>query len=123
MLWGTKTCSGKQRPTLGNKDKSLGNNYTRTKKGRSWVSSFRFVMPLIELWHMKYAFLNGIFSAHWASVTMKGDFGLRYCAEKLGRKINPTKLDFYPGDRLMEVVLNTMTLNFVRYASKLYIWF
>ena len=39
-------------------------------------------------------------------------------AEKLGRKFNPKNVDFYPVERLVEVVLTTMTLLNIRYDLK-----
>lgn len=47
------------------------------KKMPDKASSFPHVFMLVELWHMKHAFLNGIFKTHWASTISKGDFGLR----------------------------------------------
>ena len=80
----------------------------------TWLTSHKWVVPVIELWHMKWAFLKGIYKAHWASRMGKGDIGLRFAADQLGRKINPDKVDFYPSYQLAEVVLITMTLHFAR---------
>ncbi|KAF8302082.1 hypothetical protein DL93DRAFT_500602 [Clavulina sp. PMI_390] len=85
-----------------------------TQFNRSWSQAKRWVFPLIELWHMRYAYLHGIFSSHWSSATMSGDTGLRSWAEKLNRHINPLKLDFYPADRLATTLKDALTLNFVR---------
>ena len=86
----------------------------QTSTCRSWFTSHKWVLPIIELWHMKWAFLKGIYKAHWPSKIGKGDIGLCYAADRLGHKINPEKIDFYPSFRLAEVVLITMTLHFAR---------
>src|SRR5260370_335734 len=36
-----------------------------TSSGSTWFSSNKFIFPLIELWHMKFAMLKGIVKAHW----------------------------------------------------------
>ena len=61
--------------------------------------------------------LKGIIKAHWPECTKKGDEGLCSAANKLHRRLNPNKIDFYPAETLIKVVLTAMTLNFVRYAS------
>jgi hypothetical protein len=88
-----------------------------TASGSSWFSSNRYILPLIELWHMKFAMLKGIIKAHWPEQTEKGDIGLRFAADKLRRNLNPNKVDFYPAERLIEVVLTAMTLNYIRCSS------
>src|SRR5258708_247944 len=86
----------------------------QTSTCRSWFTSQKWVLPLIELWHMKWSFLKGIYKAHWASRLGKGDISLRFAADQLGHKINPEKVNFYPGFRLAEVIFITMTLHFAR---------
>src|SRR5258705_13465426 len=87
---------------------------SQTSTCQSWFTSQKWVLPLIELCHMKWSFLKGIYKAHWASRLGKGDIGLRFAADRLGHKINPEKVDFYPGFWLAEVVFITMTLHFAR---------
>ena len=72
---------------------------------------------MIEEWHKLFAFLKGIVNAHYPELSVRGDRGLCWAAEKLGRKFNPKKIDFYPAERLIEVVLTMMTLSNVRYDS------
>ncbi len=48
---------------------------------QSWFTSHKWVLPVIELWHMKWAFLKGIYKAHWASRISKGDIGLCFAAD------------------------------------------
>ncbi|KAF8342093.1 uncharacterized protein EI90DRAFT_3011643 [Cantharellus anzutake] len=86
----------------------------QTSLCRSWFTTHKWVLPVIELWHLKWAFLKGIFKAHWACKVGKGDVGLRTAAEALGWNINPDKVEFYPCYRLAELVLTTMTLHYAR---------
>ena len=74
------------------------------------------MLPLIEEWHKLFAFLKGIVNGHYPEQSVRGDQGLRWAAEKLGRRFNPKKIDFYPVERLVEVVLATMTLSNIRYG-------
>ncbi|KAF8335424.1 uncharacterized protein EI90DRAFT_3120516 [Cantharellus anzutake] len=84
----------------------------QTSLCRSWFTAHKWVLPVIELWHLKWAFLKGIFKAHWASKVGKGDVGFRTAAEALGWNINPEKVEFYPCYQLAELVLTTMTLHY-----------
>src|SRR5258708_5601810 len=84
--------------------------------GSSAYSSNQYILPLIEEWHKLFAFLKGIMSAHYADLGVQGDQGLHWAAEKLGRKFNPKKVDFYPAEQLVEVVLTTITLSNIRYG-------
>jgi len=61
---------------------------------------------------MKFAMLKGIIKAHWPKETEKGDHGLRFAADKLCQNLNPNKIDFYLAERLVEVILMVMTLNY-----------
>ena len=90
----------------------------QTSAGLSWWSSNTYVLPLIEVWHMKYAMLKGIVKAHWPDRTTRGDLGLQYCAEKLHRKFNANKVEFFPAEQLTEVVLTTLTLHYLRFENK-----
>jgi len=65
---------------------------------------------------MKFAMLKGIIKVHWPEQTEKGDIGLHFAADKLCQNLNPNKVDFYPAERLVEVVLTAMTLNYIRYS-------
>ena len=86
-----------------------------TASESSWFSSNCYVLPLIELWHMKFVMLKGIIKAHWPEQTNKGDIGLCFAADKLHHNLNPNKVNFYPTERLIEVVLTAMMLNYIRY--------
>src|SRR5258708_21412054 len=47
----------------------------------SWFTSHKWVLPVIKLWHMKWAFLKGIYKVHWASRISKGDISLCFAAD------------------------------------------
>ena len=47
----------------------------------SWFTSHKWVFPVIRLWHMKWAFLKGIYKVHWASRIGKGDISLCFAAD------------------------------------------
>ncbi|KDQ26195.1 hypothetical protein PLEOSDRAFT_1085428 [Pleurotus ostreatus PC15] len=73
---------------------------TYTSKDISPYSRHGWALPVIQLWHMKWAFLKAIFKAHWTPGTGKRLFGLHRDCDSLGRtKLNPTKCDFYPHHR------------------------
>ena len=65
---------------------------------------------------MKFAMLKGIIKAHWPkeTKTKKGDHGLCFAADKLHQNLNPNKINFYLAERLVEVILTAMTLNYFR---------
>jgi len=75
----------------------------RIKKLRAYTatdattfSRYTWALPWIQLWHMKWAALRTIFSAHWAGMRGKVLCGLEADCDTLGRKgINPKKCDFY----------------------------
>lgn len=59
-------------------------------------SRYTWTLPWVQLWHMKWAALRTIFSAHWPGITGKVLCGLEADRDTLGRKnINPKKCDFY----------------------------
>ncbi|KAF8310443.1 uncharacterized protein EI90DRAFT_2956624 [Cantharellus anzutake] len=86
----------------------------QTSSANTWHMGNRWILPLIEIWHMGLAMIKGIFKIHWCENTVKGDFGLRHANDLLRRKLNINKLEFYPAERLTDTVLATMTLNYFR---------
>ncbi|KIO29718.1 hypothetical protein M407DRAFT_226543, partial [Tulasnella calospora MUT 4182] len=78
---------------------------------------YGWVVPTIQLWHMQWAHLKAIFRCHWFSGGGKGAFGIRSEAERLRRKINPTKCDFYPSHRFLELSFEAHVLDCVRYVN------
>lgn len=88
----------------------------QTDSGFSWFSRNLFVFPQIELWHMGAAFQKGIYDAHWNETVSKEDVGLHFAADRLRRRINAKKLDYYPADRLLRVTITSMILHYFRYV-------
>ncbi len=94
----------------------------QTLSGSSAYSSNEYVLPLIEEWHKLFAFWKGIVNAHYPEHSVQGNQGLWWAAEKLGQKFNPKNVDFYPVERLIEVVLTAMMLSNIRYGLWPLIW-
>ncbi len=69
-----------------------------TSHAHSWFTSHRFILVLTELWHMKWAFIKGIFWTHWMATLAKGDFRLRYASDKLRQKVKASSNDYYTAD-------------------------
>src|SRR5258708_31582118 len=53
----------------------------QTSTCNSWFTSHTWFLPVIELWHMNWAFLKCIYNAHWSSRISKGDIGLCFAAD------------------------------------------
>lgn len=73
-------------------------------ESRSWA------LPLIQLWHMKWAYLKSIFRVHWFSRTNSELFGLRHGIEALGRKVNQQGSEFYPSHKAVKTVFEGMVI-------------
>ncbi|KAG9088737.1 hypothetical protein FRC06_001900 [Ceratobasidium sp. 370] len=73
-------------------------------KSRSWA------LPLIQLWHMKVAYLRSIFKVHWFPKVGSRLFGLRQSVDALGRSLNADKCDFYPCHHAVKTVFDGMVL-------------
>ncbi|KAF8603103.1 hypothetical protein BDV93DRAFT_508619 [Ceratobasidium sp. AG-I] len=72
--------------------------------------SRRWVLPTIQLWHMKLAYLKSIFRVHWFESVGSRLFGLRQGVEALGRKINPDVVDFYACHNAVKIIFEAMVL-------------
>jgi hypothetical protein len=72
--------------------------------------SRRWVVPVIQLWHMKLAYLRSIFRMHWFDRSGTHLFGLRQGAEALGRKLNLGVNDFYACHNAVKTVFDGMVL-------------
>ncbi|EUC62070.1 hypothetical protein RSOL_412810 [Rhizoctonia solani AG-3 Rhs1AP] len=70
-------------------------------ESRSWA------IPLIQLWHMKVAYLRSIFKIHWFDKTSSNLFGLRQSMQAIGRN-NST--EFYPCHYAVKTVFEGMVL-------------
>ena len=75
-----------------------------------------WVVPLIQLWHLKWTYLKGIMKCHWSPIPGNGTTAmrLRHDAEVLGQKINPDKCDYYPTCSLVETVYKANVLDCAR---------
>ncbi|KDN35385.1 hypothetical protein RSAG8_11606, partial [Rhizoctonia solani AG-8 WAC10335] len=70
-------------------------------ESRSWA------IPLIQLWHMKVAYLRSIFKIHWFDRSSSNLFGLQQSMQAIGRKNSP---EFYPCHYAVKTVFEGMAL-------------
>lgn len=75
-----------------------------------------WVLPVIALWHLRYALLRCIYRIHWSPSVGKGVQGLAHDAHVLGRHINPKKCEYYPSHRLLQVSFEARILFSTRYV-------
>ncbi|KDN33032.1 hypothetical protein RSAG8_13879, partial [Rhizoctonia solani AG-8 WAC10335] len=73
-------------------------------ESRSWI------LPIIQLWHMKLAYLRSIFRVHWFDSVRTHLLGLHHGAEALGRQVNPAVNDFYACHNVVKTVYEAMVL-------------
>ncbi|KAF8601732.1 hypothetical protein BDV93DRAFT_509786 [Ceratobasidium sp. AG-I] len=74
----------------------------------------RWALPIIQLWHMKWAFLKVICKTHWSDSTGPDiSVNLRHGFEALNRKFNHEKCDFYPGHEGLKTVFDSLVLTCV----------
>ncbi|KAG8700275.1 hypothetical protein FRC09_006067 [Ceratobasidium sp. 395] len=65
-------------------------------------SSFKWVLPLVQLWHMGWADLARLISTHWGEPNSKDPSTLWHNCALLGRKVKPVdRPDYYPAQRLV----------------------
>ncbi|PSS06894.1 hypothetical protein PHLCEN_2v3496 [Hermanssonia centrifuga] len=76
-------------------------------------SSYHWVLPLIQLWHMGWADLERILSTHWSKSNVVSDISsFCFVNEKLGRKVkNIKRPDFYPAQALVFDTLHAEVLD------------
>ncbi|KAF8598903.1 hypothetical protein BDV93DRAFT_450359 [Ceratobasidium sp. AG-I] len=80
-------------------------------------SQRRWVIPLIQLWHMKWAFLKAIYGTHYSDKSPgKHPHGLRAHLETIRRKINAKKCDFYPSHSGLKTVFESLVLTALLYS-------
>jgi hypothetical protein len=84
-----------------------------TYDNKSWV------LPVIQAWHMGWAYLKSVIHTHWHDQTGKGTFGLRRSVGALGRNINTEICDYYPSFNALTAVFDSMVLSAVRYVPVL----
>lgn len=73
-------------------------------ESRSWA------LPVIQLWHMKLAYLRSIMKAHWFDKVGTQLLGFRQSVDAIGRRINAEKCDFYPCHYAAKTVFEGMVL-------------
>ncbi|THG93322.1 hypothetical protein EW026_g7883 [Hermanssonia centrifuga] len=76
-------------------------------------TSYSWVLPLIQLWHMGWADLERILSTHWGAAQSISDCStFAFMNEKLGRKVkNIKRPDFYPAQGLVFDTLQAEVLD------------
>ena len=76
-----------------------------------------WALPVIQLWHMKWALQKSIFRLHWWGNVGKEIFGLHHDCDLLGHsKFNPLKCDFYPAHPILEDQFEALILDALRYV-------
>lgn len=89
------------------------------RKGSSAHTKHLWARPVIQLWHMKWAWQKAIIRLHWSPKLEKGTYGLHYDCQRLGRKkYSPDKCEFYPTHHLLEDRFDTMVLEALRYVLR-----
>ncbi|KAK7034157.1 hypothetical protein R3P38DRAFT_2772260 [Favolaschia claudopus] len=75
----------------------------------------KWALPIIQLWHMKWAWQKTIFRLHWHSDLAKGTFGLHHDIVLIEReKFNHEKCDFYPAHHILEDRFESLVLDALR---------
>ncbi|KAJ8095459.1 hypothetical protein PM082_023229 [Marasmius tenuissimus] len=72
-----------------------------------------WVLPIIQLWHMKWAWQKAIFKLHWQPMDAPG---LRHDTQDILRrdKFNADKCDFYPAHHILEDRFVALVLEAIR---------
>lgn len=74
-----------------------------------------WVLPVIQLWHLKWNWMKAIFCLHWTKEFGKDAYGLRHDVHVLRReKFNSEKCDFYQGHHIIEDRFEAMILEALR---------
>ncbi|RXW17874.1 hypothetical protein EST38_g7988 [Candolleomyces aberdarensis] len=73
--------------------------------------SFRWLVPLLELWHTKWTDMSRVVRAHWGDV--HDPSSLAHFARKVDLQTPPNlrKVDFYYGSHLINLVLDAHLIN------------
>ncbi|CCO37663.1 hypothetical protein BN14_11821 [Rhizoctonia solani AG-1 IB] len=77
---------------------------------KTTYESRKWVLPVIQLWHMKLAYLRSIFRVHWFENVRSNLLGLHHGVDALGRHINPAVNDFYACHNAVKTIFETMVL-------------
>jgi hypothetical protein len=74
-----------------------------TRKTDAPFDQHKWALPVIQLWHLKWAWQKAIFRLHWYGDLGKNIFGLHHDCELLERgTFNHEKCDFYPAHHILE---------------------
>ncbi|KAJ6549419.1 hypothetical protein DFH09DRAFT_617961 [Mycena vulgaris] len=86
-----------------------------TAKGDTPFEQHQWVLPIIQLWHLKWAWQKAIFRLHWYPDLDKGTLGLHHDCVVLEReKFNHEKCDFYPAHHILEDRFEALILDALR---------
>ncbi|KAL1711510.1 hypothetical protein EV715DRAFT_215226 [Schizophyllum commune] len=94
-------------------------------KATSAFERFRWLVPFLQLWHLKWNWLKAIIRLHWQDAKDEtgeegekasgGHHGLREDYDRLKRSgFNPKTCDFYPADALVRDKFAAMTIDILR---------
>jgi hypothetical protein len=80
-------------------------------------SSFSWVLPLVQLWHMGWADLARIIATHWGKEMTRDPSSLWHNSTLLGRKVKPVERpEYYPAQALVFDTLEADVLDCWRYV-------
>ncbi|KAF8174657.1 hypothetical protein K438DRAFT_1609227 [Mycena galopus ATCC 62051] len=83
-----------------------------TAKGDTPYEQHKWALPIIQLWHLKWAWQKAILRLHWHLGLEKGTFGLHHNVVFIEHeKFNHNKCDFYPAHHILEDRFETLVLN------------
>ncbi|KAJ7085341.1 hypothetical protein C8R43DRAFT_1142534 [Mycena crocata] len=86
-----------------------------TAKADPPYEQHKWALPVIQLWHLKWAWQKAIFRLHWYPDLEKGTFGLHHdCVAMEHEKFNHEKCDFYPAHHILEDRFECMVLDALR---------
>ncbi|KIY52248.1 hypothetical protein FISHEDRAFT_35605 [Fistulina hepatica ATCC 64428] len=84
-------------------------------KSRTPHNRHEWVLPVIQLWHLKWNWQKAIVKLHWFKETGSRTFGLHHDADLLQRRnYNPDRCDFYPTHHLLEDTFDAHVLDILR---------
>ncbi|KAF8193518.1 hypothetical protein K438DRAFT_1589343 [Mycena galopus ATCC 62051] len=86
-----------------------------TAKADTPYEQHKWALPIIQLWHLKWAWQKAIFKIHWYPDLEKGTFGLHHdCVMMEREKFNHEKCDFYPAHHILEDRFECLVLDALR---------
>ncbi len=88
------------------------------RKMKTPVERRAWARPIIQLWHMKWAWQKVIVKLNWSNVSQEFTYGLRFDCFRLERqKYNPTKCDYHQTHHLLRDTFEAQVLEALRYSS------